>query len=476
MIRERIKFGTDGWRGVISDDFTFANVRIVSQAISEWINRHESKRLRRQKIVAVGYDTRFLSKEYAQTVSSVLAANGIRVFLSQNPIPTPVLSFSVKRRRFIAGVMITASHNPFNFNGIKIKTYTGAAASGEVTRLVEKFLYKLPVKFLDFDTALKTSNVHIEDFSNPYIKFLKSYVNLKKISQGKFRVLVDVMHGSGNGFFAKILKSTPIEIVLARSEINPCFGGVRPEPVADNLKDSLHTMKKGKFDLGLVLDGDADRIAAIDSNGVFISPQKILGLFILHLVKNKKFSGGLVKTIVGTTLIDKIARKLNLKLYETPVGFKYISDLMVNENIMVGGEEAGGMGFRNYIPERDGILAGLLLLEMMSYERKPIKRIINDMEREFGRYYYLKDSITLKDNKQKNKALRRVNALKANSSLLGQRITDFKCDDGVKCICADESWLIIRVSGTEPLIRIYAEAKTIKRSQELLAFGRRLIS
>ena len=473
--KEKIKFGTDGWRGVISDDFTFENVRIVAQAISDWINLYESKNVRRKKIVAIGYDTRFLSKEYAQTVSCVLAANSIKVILSDKYVSTPMVSFAVKKRKFIAGVMITASHNPFRFNGIKIKTYTGAAASGEVTKIVEKHLHRRKVRLLDFDKAIRSSKIKITDFSYPYIQFIKSYINLNKISRSRLKVLTDVMYGSGNGFINKIFESTRVSSVLMRSNINPFFDGARPEPVAENLDGIMTRMKKERFDLGLVLDGDADRVAAIDPNGNFISPQKILGLLILHLTKNKKCRGGIVKTIVGTTLIDKICKKLNLKLYETPVGFKYISDLMVKKDILVGGEEAGGIGFRDYIPERDGILAGLLLLEMMVYEKKPIKKIIGKIEKEFGRYCYLKDSIILKGNK-KIEVHKRINNFKLTKALLGKRIIEMKDYDGVKFICEDESWLMFRVSGTEPLIRIYSEAKSIKKAKQLIGLGRKLLS
>jgi len=476
LSREKIKFGTDGWRGIISDNFTFENVAIVAQAISDWINFYESKNVKRKKIVAIGYDTRFLSREYAQTVGCVLAANGIKVVFSDKSVSTPMVSFAVKRRKFIAGVVITASHNPFRFNGIKIKTYTGAAASKEVTKVVEKYLYKKTIRSLDFDKAVKSSKIKIADFSRPYIQFIKSYINLNKINNSKFRVLTDVMYGSGNGFINKILNPTRISSVLMRDNINPFFDGGRPEPTPENLEKIISRIKKEKFDLGLVLDGDADRIAAIDSKGNFISPQKILGMLILHLIKNRKFSGGIVKTIVGTRLIDNICRKLNLKLYETPVGFKYISDLMVKKNILVGGEEAGGMGFKNYIPERDGILAGLLLLEMMAYERSSIDKIIKKMEKEFGKYHYLKDSINLRNINEKDRIHKRMDSIGALKNLLGKKIIDIKDYDGLKFICEDGSWLMFRASGTEPLIRIYSEAKSIGKAKRLIDFGKRLIS
>ena len=472
--KEEIKFGTDGWRGVISDNFTFKNVKIVAQAIADWINLYESKNIKRKKIVAVGYDTRFLSKEYAKTVICVLAANGIAVVLSNDYCATPMVSFQVKRKKFIAGIVITASHNPYRFNGLKIKTYTGAAASQEITEIVEKLFCKRSIKSIDFKKGIKSAKIKVEDFRPAYVKFIKSYIDLKKIRHSKIKVLVDVMYGAGNGLIAEILESTTISPVLMRNDINPFFDGGRPEPIPENLSKIIAEMKKNKFNLGLVLDGDADRIAAIDSKGNFISPQKILGLLVLHLTKNRKMSGGIIKTIVGTTLIDKISKKMNLKLHETPVGFKYIADLMISENILVGGEEAGGMGFKDYIPERDGVLAGLLLLEMMIYEKCSIEKIIVNMEKEFGEYCYLKDSLTLKSDK-KRAIQRKIHSFKALKTLLGKRIVEVKDYDGVKLICEDESWLMFRASGTEPLIRIYAQAKSNKKTMRLIELGRKLI-
>ena len=379
-----IKFGTDGWRGVISDNFTFENVRIIAQAVSEWVNRDLQAGV---KTLAVGYDTRFLSEEYAKLVSCVLAQNGINVFLSNSPIPTPALSYGVIRTKSVAGIMITASHNPAKFNGVKIKTDKGGGAPAEITNKVESYLYQTPVQTMDFNQAIGEGKIKKYDFKVDYLKFIKGYIDLKRIRRAKFKVLTDAMHGSGNGLMAKILKGTSIRLSLMRDDINPYFDGGKPEPVVEYLSGILQRVKKEKFDLGLVLDGDADRIAAVAYGGGFIHPQKILGLLALHLIRNRGRTGGIVKTICGTTMIDNIAKKLGVKLYETPVGFKYISDLMVSRNIVAGGEEAGGMGVQGFIPERDGTLAGLLLLEMMVYQKKNIRKILLDMEKEFGRYY-----------------------------------------------------------------------------------------
>ncbi|MDP2938786.1 MAG: phosphoglucomutase/phosphomannomutase family protein [Candidatus Omnitrophota bacterium] len=466
--KKAIKFGTDGWRGVISEDFTFENVRVVAQAISDWINKKSTTKERAKKVV-VGFDTRFLSEEYAKTAASVLAANGIFVSLSNKPTPTPTVSFSVAKNGFDAGVMITASHNPAQFNGIKIKTSTGAAAPTSVTETVEKFLFKNRVKVLDLNKAIISKRIKVQDLTRDYVDFLRGYINLKKIKKHKFKVLVDAMHGSGDNFIAEILKGTSIRLSVMRSEINPSFEGKRPEPTVENLEGILSIMKKEPFDLGLVLDGDADRIAAVEPGGRFIHPQKILGLLALHLNQDRHLNGGIVKTIAGTNLIDNIARKLRLKLYETPVGFKYISDLMVKQDILVGGEEAGGMGFKNYIPERDGILAGLLLLEMMVYRKKSMEKIVKEVENEFGRYYYQRADLK---THHKNLNLDRIKKIK---QILGKKVIRLKDFDGIKLICEDESWLMFRASGTESLVRVYAEAKSKNKSEALINFGKKII-
>lgn len=467
--RKEIKFGTDGWRGVISDNFTFKNVRIVAQAVSEWIKNEPKFQSFSKRCVPIGYDTRFLSQEYAQTVGCVLAANNIEVILSDTSIPTPALSYGVIKNKGVAGIMITASHNPGKFNGVKIKTSQGGGASKDITDVVEKYIAVSPVQTMDFDQAKSEKRIVWHDFKVDYLKFIRSYLDLKKIKNAKFKVLTDVMHGSGGRLMEKVLQGTAIRLSLMRDDVNPSFEGGKPEPVVEYLEGILHRVKKEKFDIGLVLDGDADRIAAVAPGGEFIHPQKILGLLVLHLVRNRGRKGGVVKTICGTAMIDNIAKKLGLKLYETPVGFKYISDLMVSENIVAGGEEAGGMGVQDYIPERDGTLAGLLLVEMMVYQKKDIKKIVQEMEKEFGRYYYERRDLKLGEGRFKSDEIRSL------KSLLGKEVVGIKDFDGIKLICEDQSWLMLRPSGTEPLVRAYSEAKTPKRAKDLIQFGEALL-
>lgn len=467
-ISDQIKFGTDGWRGVISDNFTFENVAIVAQAISEWIK----KEFKSQKhLVAVGYDARFLSREYAETVSCILAKNNIKVMLSDKYIATPALSYGVVDIKGVCGVMITASHNPAKFNGIKIKTKEGGGASKDITNVVEKYLGKTKVKTMNLNDALDKKLITMHDFNIAYLGFMKKYVDLPAIRKAKFNVVQDAMYGSGTGVLENVLKGSKVKLDMMRADYNPSFGNVKPEPIADYVPELITRMKKEKFDLGLILDGDADRIGAVAPGGEFINAQKILGLLILHLVRNRGCEGSVVKTLCGTTMIDKICRKLQLKLHETPVGFKYISDLMVSERVIAGGEEAGGMGVQDYIPERDGNLAGLLLLEMMVKQKKNIKQILDDMEKEFGRYYYLRADIDLKPGQKVD-----VKQFKSIKTLCSKRVVQVNELDGVKLICEDESWLMFRPSGTEPLVRAYSEAKSLKRSKELIAYGRKLLN
>jgi len=461
-ICSQIKFGTDGWRGIIADNFTFENVKIVSQAIADYYKRH----LPTDNIVfAVGYDTRFLSREFARTVAEVLRDNGIKVLLSDRALPTPAVSFAVKSKKNTAGIVITASHNPYCYNGIKIKTSSGGSAGSEVTSEVEKLL--LP--YCRPQTPQKGEIVYC-DFIRGYINFLRSYIDLKVLKKARFRVLVDTMYGSGNGLIAHVLRDSKIKFEFLHQEYNPSFGGYQPEPIPENLKDSISKMKKGRFDVGLVFDGDADRIAAIGENGGFISPQKILGLLLLHLREDRNMKGAVVKTICGSSLLDKIAAALRMELLETPVGFKHISNLMTSRDVLIGGEEAGGIGFKNYIPERDGMLAGILLLEMMMYRKKSLDELIGEMEKRFGRYYYVKDSIEL----GKVRGFK-IDNLKGIDRILNNRVIEKKDFDGIKFILQNDSWLMIRGSGTEPIIRVYAEARSRREADRLLDFGKSLV-
>ncbi|MBF0123081.1 MAG: phosphoglucomutase/phosphomannomutase family protein [Candidatus Omnitrophica bacterium] len=462
--KDVIHFGTDGWRAVIADTFTFENLKALSQAFAIWV-RLDAKKIPGQVVrVAVGYDNRFLSKEFAETVSTVLAANDVEVILSNASLPTPALSLATRDMKCVAGVVITASHNPPEYNGFKIKTAEGGGAGKNITDKVESYLGAEEVKAADFKKAVADGLIQVVDLKKDYLKFIKGYVNLKKIKASKFRVVQDVMYGSGGTLFGEVLKGGRVKADLLHSDVNPGFGGTRPEPLPQYLPLLCQTMKKG-YDLGLVLDGDADRIAAVLPGGEFLSPQKILALLALHLWKNRGIKGGVVKTICGTVMIDNMCKANNIPLYETPVGFKYISDLMLTKEIIAGGEEAGGMGLPNYIPERDGILSGILLLEMMVYEKKNIGKILAEMEKKYGRYYYDKTHITLKEK------VRTLDPVKQIKEVLGKKVVGVKDYDGVKLELEDTTWIMVRASGTEPILRAYAESKSPKRTKDLLNYA-----
>jgi alpha-D-glucose phosphate-specific phosphoglucomutase len=465
-----IKFGTDGWRAVIAKEFTFDNVRIVAQAISDYMNN--SRMRSGMPKVVVGFDRRFMSDIYARIISEVLAANKIKVLHTACPTPTPAVSFAIKDKQLDGGIIVTASHNPFMFNGIKFKTRFANSADETVTKQIESFLGKQRPVSLDMNKAQKQSLIQLFDAGDAYRSFLKAYVDISKIKKAGFKVLIDYMFGAGIGYIEEIL-GAPRNIHAVRNTSDPLFGNINPEPIPKNLKFSSDYVKKNCFDLCVALDGDADRVGAIRPDGEFITSGQIVSLILLHFLENRKLRGAVVKTISGTTLIEKICDKHNLTMYETPVGFKYISALMLKENILIGGEESGGIGFCGYIPERDGILSSLLLMEMLSCRGKSIDRVMRDMDREYGCFSY--DRIDMEY--PADKAVRLTKRLKGKPpvTIAGKKVMRIKTYDGIKFILNDSSWLLLRFSGTEPLIRIYAEAGSKKRVKALLEAGRDII-
>ncbi len=459
-----IKFGTDGWRGIIADDFTFSNVRVVSQAISDYLKRQ----VKGEKKVVVGYDCRFLSREFAREVSCVLAANGIKVVLSNAAVPTPLVSFHSLYNRYNLGIMITASHNPAQFNGLKIKTSDGGAADKHITDKVEKLLFRSSVRMMSFDEAVSKNKIEERELRNEYIKFIKRFVDIRRIKELKLKILVDVMYGAGDEFATKILGGARIKIDYLHHEFNPSFGGVHPEPIPYNLRTLISRVKRENYDFGVALDGDADRIAVVSKKGTFISAQVLLPLLAIHMVKNRKEKGGIGKTVVGSNMIDEVALSLGVVCYETPVGFKYISSLFKEGLIAIGGEEAGGIGFKGYIPERDGTVSFLMLLEMMAYEGESLDELLRKLWRRYGHWYYMRTSLPLKKLKLK------LDKIKIPRNVLGEKVERLNYLDGVKIITKN-SWFMFRASGTEPIVRLYAEAKTKKRTLSLIDMGRRLI-
>lgn len=467
-----IKFGTDGWRAVISDDFTFENVRKVAQAVADYINRDCRDLKVKERKTVVGYDTRFLSDKYAELVACVFAANGIKTVLADRPTPTPVVSFTIKDRGYIGGIMITASHNPARYNGIKYKAYYGGSAAPEMTKKFEEYLGKSDAKSMELADAKAQGLITMEDMVPKQLAFVKSYVNMKLIKGAKLRILVDSMYGTGNGYIADLLKGGKIKVDMIHAERNPGFGTINPEPNPINMKELIAKTKAGKYDIGIATDGDSDRLGIALPNGTFMTGHKIMTLILLHLYEDRKMRGEVIQTICGTFLIEKICKKYGLKMHETPVGFKYICELMQTNDILIGGEETGGVAFKGSIPERDGILSGLLILEMMAMRKKKILDILKAIDKEYGTYEYRRLDVKYPDDKKpKLMELLRTNPPK---EILGHPVVEVKSPDGYKMICDDKSWLMLRLSGTEPILRVYAEASNEKKALAILDFGKKL--
>ncbi len=467
---KKIKFGTDGWRAVISDEFTFENVEITAQAIADFIKSQKSAIYKKRKI-AVGYDTRFLSDKYAETLSCVLAANGIKVVLSDKPCPTPSVCIAIKDQKLTGGVMITASHNPYNYNGIKYKGFFAGSAGSDIIDKIEKKLYKTKVKSITLEEGIKTKKITFSNILKLHLGYIDRYADMKRLKNTKLKVLVDSMNGTGQKYFGQILKGTKIKLDFMNTEINPNFNNRPPEPNEKHLKGLMKNVKKGKYDLGVATDGDSDRLAIVDEKGQILSGHKLMTLLFVHFLRNRRVSGGVVQTICGTGLIDKIAVEYGIKTYETPVGFKYICEIMGKKNILIGGEETGGIGFKGYIPERDGFLSALLIMELLSCEKKSLSKIVSEINQKYGNYVYERDDIVFPEAKRKML----ISGLKKKplAKVLDKKVVEIKAYDGVKFICEDSSWLLIRLSGTEPKLRIYSETSSKKRSLEYLKFGRK---
>ncbi|MDH5438014.1 MAG: phosphoglucomutase/phosphomannomutase family protein [Candidatus Bathyarchaeota archaeon] len=470
---KRIVFGTDGWRGVIAQDFTFDNVKVVAQAIADYM---KVKGLD-QKGLIVGYDTRFLSDMFARSLAEVAASNDIPVFLASKPAPTPMISFTVKNRSAGGGVVITASHNPPIYSGIKFKPEYGGSALTQITKEIESFLYRNPVKY---DEEKAKRYVREEDFEVDYLDRIKSLVGLQLIGEAGFKIVVDAMHGAGDRIIDRLLSATKSRLKNIRFRPDPTFGGVKPEPIPQNLQPLIDTVVEGGADIGLATDGDADRFGVITSKGEFVSPHEAFALLILHLHQNKGWRGGVVKTASVCNIVSKVAEKLGLPVYETAVGFKNICELMLKEDILIGGEESGGAGFKNHVPDRDGILASLFILEMMAMEKNSIDEILEELKDEFGEVYY--DRIDLpydKPNRMKLVPILKSNPPRQVCGLKVERVSTYRgveVFNGIKFHFADQrSWLLIRASETEPIMRIYAEATSDDMIQRLLREGHRLL-
>ena len=470
-----IKFGTDGWRAVISDTFTFANQQLVAQAIADYILDQAPTG---QPEVVVGFDTRFLSDRYAAEVARVLAGNGIVAWLTRADAPTPSISYNVVHKKAVAGVMITASHNAPRYNGVKLKASYGGSASEQQGRMVERFLDRNQEQargpnMIDYQQALDRGLIRRFDPAWAYYEHLGQLLDVDCISSGELRVVADPMYGSGRGCFREFLSRTRTHIREIRGEMNPGFGGIHPEPIARYLTALVAAVQADQADVGLATDGDADRIGAVDALGNFIDPHHIFALALRYLVEKRGWTGAVVKTVSTTLMIDRLAAKYNLPLHETPVGFNHIADLMLAEDVLIGGEESGGLSIKGHIPEGDGVLMGLLLLEIMAEAGAPLHELIANLQATAGPACYTRRDLHLPHPVAKREMVQRLTD-GAPSHLNGQAVCQVDTRDGVKYRLADDSWLLIRPSGTEPVLRVYAEGPDPEAIDSLIQAGREL--
>lgn len=471
-----IRFGTDGWRAVISDDFTFENVRHVSQAVADWLIEEIGRGVGSSgSLVVVGFDTRFLSDRYAMEVARVLAGNGIRVHLTHADCPTPALSFAVRDRGADFGVMLTASHNPPRYNGIKLKAAFGGSALPATTKQIESRLHanlesRRTPQAPDFEEALSAGLIQRFDPLPAYLSHIESLVSFDRIAANCPRVLVDPMYGAGRGYLRSFLEWIDGQADEIHGDMNPGFAGIYPEPIGRNLGELIAAMQAGGYDLGLATDGDADRIGAVDAMGKFVTPHLIYALVLRHLVEDRGWSGAVVKTVSTTQLVNRLADRYGLRLHETPVGSNYLCELILSDDVLIAGEESGGITIKHHIPEGDGILMGLLLMEIMAHHRRPLHEIVAGLLEDLGPVAYGREDVHSRQPFSKPELVERLMA-QAPAELAGRPVAHINNTDGVKYVLADGSWLLIRPSGTEPVLRIYAEAPDDAGVQALLRAG-----
>ncbi|MGC2111148.1 MAG: phosphoglucomutase/phosphomannomutase family protein [Candidatus Korobacteraceae bacterium] len=451
ILTTQIKFGTDGWRGIIADDFTFDNVRRVGNAMATYVHKHEDA----SKGLVVGYDTRFASQRAAEIISEVLAGAGIAVRLSDDYTPTPALSYAVKNLKTAGGVMITSSHNPFNWNGVKYKASYGGSGTPAIMRAIECELDSPRLE-------RKGGSVTVTDFKTPYIAAIKNFVDLNLIQKSGFKFAIDVMYGAGRGVLKGIFTEAGINHLEIRGDLNPLFPGINPEPIAPHIAMLQEIVVRERCQAGMATDGDADRIGAVAEDGSFVDAHKCFSLILEWLLKRKQWPGEIVRAFNTTRMIDRIAAKYGRKLNECGIGFKYICDLMLTRDILIGGEESGGIGITRHLPERDGILNSLLLANIMAEEEKPLGRLVSDLQQEYGEHHYGRIDLHL-SNEVKDDAMRRAQEKPKRIGSFG--VQKVETLDGVKFFLdaptygnGAEAWVLVRASGTEPLLRIYCEA------------------
>ncbi len=467
--RAAIKFGTDGWRAVIADEYTFQNVERVAQAYAEYLKNNST--VTGEQLVVIGFDRRFLSEQFAQHAAEVLAGNNFQIALFDEAVPTPLVSWAVRELSALGGVMITASHNPPEFNGFKIKAPWGGSAAPETTSQVEAQVDSSEPQHADL-AMVATGTERLASTIETYRRQISSYVDIERICRDDRRVVVDPMHGSGGRWVESFLQGCALEVETIRANRDPLFGGVAPEPIDRNLAPLKKRVVEIGAVLGLATDGDADRVGAVNELGETMNMHEVVPLLLLHLVRQREMSGAVVRTFSQSVLMKRIAAAHNIKLYETPIGFKYIADLMLRDDILMGAEESGGIGVKGHIPERDGILNSLLFLEAVVMSGLSPSEMVKAMHREFGEFYFGRRD--LKMEVARGQQMVQELAETPPASFADFAVTGVETLDGTKLLFDDESWILFRQSGTEPVLRVYSEATSIAKTNQLLAAGEQL--
>jgi phosphomannomutase len=467
----RIKFGTDGWRARIAEDFTFANVEIVTQALVDYL---KAEKAGDGLSLLVGYDRRFLSDLFAKLTAEVIAGNGITVDLYSKDVPTPLVSFEVKRRGLAGGVLITASHNPPEFNGYKFKAPFGGSATPRITNEIEKLVGASKPQRMPLDEAIAQGIARVIEPSDDYRHHLESLISIKDLRKADALIIVDPMHGTGGRWVENLLSGGKIRVETIRAERDPLFGGVLPEPMPWNLELTARTIRERRALMALVTDGDADRVGAMDENGGYINTHQILMILLLHLARRKGWKGSVVRTFSQSVIVKRIAESYGFRLFETPIGFKHIGEIMLDpaNDFLIGGEESGGIGVRGHIPERDGIFNSLLLLEAVLATGKSPSAIVRDIWDEFGEFHFERRDLHVPIDS----GLKLVSDLreKTPAKFAGHKVAGIATLDGTKLIFDDESWILFRQSGTEPVLRIYCEAISVEKMATMMDAGEKL--
>lgn len=464
-----IKFGTSGWRGIIGEDFTFDNVRIAGQGIANYLKKAGQK----GSGVVVAYDTRFLSEKFASEASKILAFNGIQAYLCNRDVPTPCVAFETVRRKAMGAINFTASHNPPEYNGLKFSTSNGAPALPEVTKQIEAEIHTLEEKHERIDVYEKPELIETIDPKDRYLTELRTKVDAEAIRKGNLRIAIDSLYGTSRDYLDYFLLESGIEVKIIHNYRDPYFGGFSPECNEKNLVQLRDVVVKENYALGLSTDGDADRFGILDERGRFLSPNIVLALLSIYLKRQRNIPGGLARSVATTHLIDAIAKKLDVPLYETPVGFKYIGELILADKIALGGEESAGMSMYRHLPEKDGILACLLVAEMVARTGKRLEELVAEMYEEFGYFYSKRMDMKLTPQLKDSLAAKLKNP---PAEVEGMKVRDVNTIDGVKLVFDDSNWLLFRMSGTEPVARLYAEACSPRDLKRILDAGKKFVA